>query len=302
LSNFDEKWRKKKETFFNSSFKLRVRCTESLFDGCLNCVDLRMENIEHQRVRYSQSSIKPYFSDGRTSVETWMDALPYSVPLEVMNIDGEAYVSSDSIRLYSARIYGLNPTVKCKVYNAHEPVTSIMQDHGLDLLTVIWSNENILHRLSLRANTIEAVIIIRCAVQNTNFPFLGSDIPPRVSHQRIYDDITKKIVPASVQFIESQENYLDYLENVEEIYVRPVPNVNIYHQRNDLVRLILDRPDLFNLMRYDRCMGFTLRARGEKDPDVWDNWDDLLATASEAECEREDSYLLDFFNSVKVYC
>ncbi len=78
-------------------------------------VDLRMENIEHrlediehQRVRYFQSSIKPYFSDGRTSVETWMDALPYSVPLEVMNIDGEAYVSLDSIRLYSARIQGFS--------------------------------------------------------------------------------------------------------------------------------------------------------------------------------------------------
>jgi len=154
----------------------------------------------------------------------------------------------------------------------------------------------------VRANSIEAVIIIHCAAQNSTFPFLGSHIPPRVSHQRIYDNITQKIVPASVQFDESQENYLNCLTNVEEIYVRPVPDFNIYHQRNDLVRLILDRPDLFNLMRYERCMRFTLKARGEKDPDVWDDWDDLLATASEAECERQDSYLLDFFNSMKVYC
>lgn len=265
-------------------------------------IEHHLENIEHQRVRYSQSSIKPNFSDGRTSVETWIDALPYSVPLEVMNIDGETYVSLDDRRLYSARTHGLNPTVKCKVYNAHEPVTPIMQDHGLDLLTVIWSRENILHRLSLRANSIEGVIIIRCASQNSVFPFVGSDIPPRISPQRIYDDITKKIVPASVQFVESQENYLDCLENVEEIYVRPVADVNIYHQRNDLGRLILDRPDLFNSVRYERCMDFTLRTRGEKDPDMWDDWDDLLAIASEAECERDDSYLSDFFNSVKVYC
>jgi len=110
-------------------------------------IEHRLEDIEHQRVRYSQSSIKPYFNDGRTPVEPWMDALPYSVPLEVMKIDGEAYVSLDNRRLYSART-ALNRTVKCKVYNADEPVTSIMQDHGLDLLTVIWSNENILHRQS----------------------------------------------------------------------------------------------------------------------------------------------------------
>jgi len=262
-----------------------------------------MKNIEHQRIRYSQSSIKPNFSDGRTSVETWMDALPYSVPLEVMmNIDGETYISLDNSRLYSARTYGLNPTVTCKVYNAHESVTPIMQDHGLDLLTVIWTSENSLHRLSLRANTIEAVVIIRCASQNSVFPFLGSVIPPRISPQRIYDDITKKIVPACIPFVDSQENYLDCLENVEKIYVRPVPEVNIYHQRNDLGRLIVHRPDLFNLVRHEQCKSFILKARGDKDPDVWDDWDDLLAIASEAECEREDSYFLDFFNSMKVYC
>ena len=109
-------------------------------------------------------------------------------------------------------------------------------------------------------------------------------------------------MPASVEFVESQANYLHCLENFEEIYVRPVSDFSVYHQRNDLGWLILERQNLYTLMKYERCTGFTLKARGEKDPDVWDDWDNLLATASEAECEREDTYFLDFFNSVKFYC
>ena len=108
-------------------------------------------------------------------------------------------------------------------------------------------------------------------------------------------------MPASVPFVESQENYKDGLEKAEEIYIRPVPDINIYHQRKNLGRLILDRPELFHLVRYEQCKDFTLSARGKKDSDAWDDWDDLLAVASEAECKREDVYLLDFFNYVKEY-
>ena len=139
----------------------------------LTLTHMIIQDVDHRRVRYSQFSIKPCFSDGQTSVLTWIDALPHSVPLEVMNIDGEAYVSLDNKKLYSAKNYSPNQSVKCVVYNAQDPVTSLMEDHGLDLLTVIWCSGNELHRLSLRAKTIEAVFIIRCASQTQIFHFMA---------------------------------------------------------------------------------------------------------------------------------
>ena len=73
------------------------------------------------------------------------------------------------------------------------------------------------------------------------------------------------------------------------MYIRPVSDINIFHQRNDFRQLILDHQLLFDVVKYERCTeGWSLVARGEKDPVVWDDWDDLLATASEAEGERED--------------
>ena len=247
-----------------------------------------MHDLENQRIRYSQSSIKPYLSDGRTSLESGMDSLP----LEVMNIDGEAYISLNNRRAIK---YSPNQLVKCIVYNAQDPVSSKMQDHGLDLATVIYFSGNELYRLSLRAKTIEAVIIIRCASQNSDFPLDGKGATPIVSYQRIYDNAIMKLTPASAQFIALPVgDYADSLRTSSEMYIRPVSDINIYHQRNDFRQLILDHPLLFDVMRYERCTeGWSLVARGEKDPVVWDDWDGLLATASEAEGEREDSYLME---------
>ena len=166
--------------------------------------------------------------------------------------------------------------MKCVVYRADEPVPEHMQDHGLNLLKMIRSSENnILHRLSFRAKTIEAVIIIRCAKQNSAFPFLGCDIAPLVSSKRIYDDSAVKISPPLAQFVESQDNYLECLKNNSgDIYVRPVSDINMYHKRNDLGRIILDRPDLFALINYERCMmDFTFEGQSKKDLDVCDEWD-----------------------------
>ena len=260
-----------------------------------------MQNIEPQRVKYSQSSIMPNFNVGLTSVETCLDALPYTAPLEVMTFDNENYISFDNRRLFSAKKYNPNTTMRCIVYNANDIVTTLMQDNGLDLLTVIWSSENILHCLQLRANTIEAVFVIRCASQNSHFPFSGTAIDPQLSHQRIYDHNTIKIYPAS-RFMVSQEDYTDCLRNSTEIYIRVVPGMNIFHKRNDLGELILNRPDLYTVLSYEQCTeSFTLRARSQKDSDVWDDWDDFLAHASEAEGDREESYLMELFESLKHF-
>ena len=164
-------------------------------------------------MKYSQSSIMPNFNVGLTSVETCIDALPYTAPLEVMTFDNENYISFDNRRLYSAKKYSPNTTMRCIVYNVNDIVTTLMQDYGLDSLTVMWSSENILHRLQLTANTIEAVFIIRCASQNSYFSFSGTAIDPHLSHQRIYDHNTIKIYPPSAHFAVSQEDYSECLRN-----------------------------------------------------------------------------------------
>ena len=67
-------------------------------------INPELVDVQHGRVRYSQASIKPNFSGA--SVETWIDdELPYSIPLEVMNVNGEAFVSIDNGPLYAARKY-----------------------------------------------------------------------------------------------------------------------------------------------------------------------------------------------------
>lgn len=45
----------------------------------------------------------------------------------------------------------------------------------------------------------------------------------------------------------------------------------------DLRQTILERPDLFELVRYEQSIqSFRLQARGEKKDDAWDDWDELL--------------------------
>ena len=62
--------------------------------------------------------------------------------------------------------------------------------------------------------------------------------------------------------------------------------------------IILGRLGLFAVVRYEGCVNFTLKAWGEKDPDVWDDWDELLAGVSEAESRARDEYEGEFFNMI----
>ena len=44
-----------------------------------------------------------------------------------------------------------------------------------------------------------------------------------------------------------------------------------------------------------------MKARGEKDEDVCDDWDKLLAFVDERATEREDLYYSDFVNKLDLY-
>jgi hypothetical protein len=79
--------------------------------------------------------------------------------------------------------------------------------------------------------------------------------------------------------------------------------VNVYHQRDDLRQIVRDRPELFELMRYERtAQTIRMVARGEKKDDSWDDWDELFAALSEAESSVRDEYEVAYFNTLKTFC
>jgi hypothetical protein len=153
-----------------------------------------LQSINHSIVRYSQRSIESTFGDRETSVETWIDDLPYSIPLQVAPVDHQ-YLSLDSRRLYCAKSFSPNETVNCIVYQLRDPPTDAMKDFGIDMLELIWIDDGFLHRLTLRATTIEGVMAIRCVTQDSSFPVLGQLQDPSIG-RRTYDQFTWKIVPA----------------------------------------------------------------------------------------------------------
>lgn len=173
-----------------------------------------------------------------------------------------------------------------------------MKDYGIDLLEMMWVDyHNALHRLTLRATTMEGVMMIRCATQDSSFPILGQLQPDPSRGPRTYDSAMWKINPASIQFTPTNDNYLESFLVAERIFVCVKMTVNVYHQRDDLRQIIQHRPDLFQMVRYERSsQGFFLQARGEKKAD---NWDALLAALSEAEFNVRDEYEDAFFQQLE---
>jgi hypothetical protein len=252
-----------------------------------------MEEINRGLVRYSQRSIEATFSR-HIPVDAWADALPYNLPLEVASVDDGEFVSLDNRRLYSAKNYSDFETVHCVVYQLAGTPADLMRDHGLDRLEIVWVDEaNLLNRLSLLANTIEGVVMIRCATQDSTFPILGRLQPDPNRGPRTFDPQTWRIRPANLHFAVCVDPHEESLG---------AANI-VYHQRNDLRDIILGRPDLFAVERYERCsLNFTLQARSEKDSDVWDDWDELLTGLSEAESRTRDEYEVEFFKSRENFC
>lgn len=256
-----------------------------------------MIEIQHNIIRYSQKSIEATFHDRRTPVNAWADALPYNVPLEVADVGGE-YLSLDNRRLFSAKNYSRQETVQCVVYQLAGAPTELMRDHGLDQLEIIWIDEqNRLNRLCLRAITTQGVMTIRCATQDSSFSILGQLEDPSVG-SRIYDSHLAKIVPPDIKFAVVDDKYQESLRAATTVYVRIISGRNVYHKRDDLCNLILSGDDIFRVERYERCnLDFTLKARGAREPDVWDDWDELLVSLFEAESCARDEYEYELYKA-----
>jgi hypothetical protein len=262
-------------------------------------------NVEIYKILYSQSTINNCYSDKRTAVEIWINFFPYAAPIQVLSFDNQnSYVSFDNRRLYSAKNYSGNPSIDCIVYNFDSPVTAEIQDHENDVFTLIWTSGNILYRLKLTARTMEGVWIIRCASQDSSFPLNGTINNPTLG-PRSYNISVIKIDPAPAKLIFHEldvANYNTSLHSTTDLFIQPVSTVNLFHKRNDMKQLIFNRPELFAVDKYEQCEVFKLKARGEKALNVWDNWDDLFALASERESNIEDLYFKEFYENLEVFC
>jgi hypothetical protein len=217
-----------------------------------------MQDIELQYVRYSQASIYPYITNGDSmcSVEIWKDELPYNTPLEVIRIYDEAYVCIDNKLLYALKKHFIGQQtkiIKCIVYELTDKPTTTMRECGMDTINLYWINQDILHHLCMRTNTMDGVMIARCALQNSDFSKNGEDVTPIVSSKRLFEKNLMKLFHGKFN-TSSFEQFL--LDPDVKIYVKPIPGFNIYHERSDLREIILTRPDIFYCVEYQQCDKF----------------------------------------------
>lgn len=202
-------------------------------------MNYNMEDIEIQYIRYSQACIYPFSKDD----------ISYMIPLEVIRIYDEAYVCLDNQRLYADKMNN-KKTIKCNVYELTDSV-SYSIDNDMDKLIVVWVSYNTLHRLYLKANTMEGVMIAQCVRQNTHFSKNGEKNNPSINTIRSFDKNSKQIF--NVEFVD--KNDINFFEKIE-LYVQADPKINIYHERSDLQHVILTRRDIFKFEKYEQCVNF----------------------------------------------
>lgn len=265
--------------------------------------NLPFQEVQKEFIRYSQSTISKTFSDGTTSVETWTDALPYNVPLTVAALPNGEYLSLDNRRLFSAKKYSPNLTTPCIVYQSSDMPTDLMVDCGIDQLQLIWRDNSglpQLHRLKFQANTIAGVLMIRCATQDSAFPLAGQLQSDSALDKRAFDPKLYKIEPAKDCFQECTDSHQESFQTATEVFIRIDNSHNSYHERTDLRDFIVNNPNHFEILKYERCTA-NLKARGENNNNIWDDWDELLLSISEAESCTRDEYEEELLKSLGIY-
>lgn len=258
-----------------------------------------LRDVEKERIRYSQRTISKTFSDSVTPVEAWMDALPYNLPLTVVALPNDEYLSLDNRRIFSSKQYSPHSTTQCVVYQVNDAPTELISNCGIDQIELLWRDSDLplLHHLILRANTMAGVVTIRCAAQDSTFPLDGRGQPHPTLGQRTFDAYLYKIKPAKYGWNECTDPHQAIFQTAPEVFIRIETRHNSYHQRNDLRDYIVDHPNDFEVLKYERCDA-ELIARGHKN----DDWDELLLSISQTESCTRDEYEEELFNSLELYC
>lgn len=211
--------------------------------------DRKLQEVKVDQIRFSQNSISKTY-DEDTSVDTWLDILPYTMPIEIVEIDNETYVTLDNRRLYSAKKHSNTEAIKCYIYGNNEDPPDLMANHGMDVLQMVWGDTQKIHQLTIRAKTMEAMVVILCSRQNSLFSLHGQLEPPELGNRQFDGDV-RKFSNGRVIFDNSDDDYQDSLRTATEVYVRIQSPINVFHKRPDLRSLVLNRDDLFEVERYE---------------------------------------------------
>lgn len=122
-------------------------------------------------------AVKIRFTDVSVSA-TRHDAMP----IEVIPLEGtDEFLTLDNTRLCSRRnSYGETANIPCIVRDPAGRVPSVMSDYYRDILEVGWFSGEKFHKVTLKANELWAVFLIRCCQQSSTFPLDGRQQIPEM--------------------------------------------------------------------------------------------------------------------------
>jgi hypothetical protein len=81
----------------------------------------------------------------------------------------------------------------------------------------------------------------------------------------MYNPAVWKMYPARVPFSSTDDGFLESLTAADTVLICVQQTINVYHRRNDLRQIVLDRPDLFDTARYERSNEIsTVKARDDR--------------------------------------
>lgn len=246
---------------------------------------IQNQNFQMELIQYSERIISE-----PTSVETGTNILPFNIPLTVVSLPSD--LSLENYRFFCPRKPSPSLTTQYIVYQMGDAPTDLMIDFGMDEFQLIWRDNSglpQLHRLIFQAKTMAAVLMIRCATQNSTFPLEGQFLPDLALGKRVFDPDLYKISPAKYRFQEYADSHQERFQTATEIFIRINNSHNVYHKRTDLRDYIVNNPLHFETLKCERCSA-ELKARGQKYDNIWDDWDGLLASVSDAESCTWDHY------------
>lgn len=260
--------------------------------------------IPKDKIKFSQFCINPVFTNSGVTVSAWFNRPPYNVPIEIVKLENGDYLSFDNRRLYSSKKHNTNSYISCILCNK---IPEYRIESDSNIFTVYWEsqseNHKILHKLTLKALTMEALCIIRCASQSTSFPLTGTFDEPLLGDRKELSKYCEQVkLNPYKKFETSTDDFHTSFQNASKIYIRMDNHVNLAHPRNDLRDYILNHQELFELDDYGKSSTIQLKARGDKSDDQWDDWDKLYMAVCENQDEMEEYYCNELMKNLKLYC
>lgn len=140
-------------------------------------------------LRFSQATISSHFSKvyGKPQIsvdDEWKNEAPFTLPIDIVEIADESFISIDNRRLYSARKYGpstFDITVGSRKHDFNELLPQERLNINALKRTFAWNgvhNDQIgIYELVLQPKTWGMTALFRTSTQDPSFPICGRVMP-----------------------------------------------------------------------------------------------------------------------------